>query len=148
MFTTADLQYLELISDKSRLVGTCYFEFYPSDCAESPTCWNDGSLYIADTGFDLMTPVFEHAVPSFEYFDFNRFSANELSSLDRELSAFISTIQSATTHSQFLREYQVERWGSVPLQSLTPALIDAASGIASFCRTASQRPGVLWVLGM
>jgi hypothetical protein len=158
MYTAADLKYLELISDRSRLVGTCYFELYPSDWAGTPTsrskgfyyptCWNDGSLYIADTGFDLIAPVFERAVASFDYNDFIRVSADELSNLEKELPAFITTLQSATLHSEFLREHQVERWSSIPLQSFVPALTDMASGIATFCRSARERVGVLWVLGM
>jgi hypothetical protein len=90
----------------------------------------------------------ERAVPSFSYYDFIRVSADELSNLEKELSAFISTIQSATLHSEFLREYEVERWSGVPLQSFVPALTDMASGIATFCRSAREQIGVLWVLGM
>jgi hypothetical protein len=148
MFTADDLKYLELITDKSRLSGTCYFEFYPSDCAASPTCWNDGSLYIADTGFDLFASAFQRAVPSFDYYSFNRFSADDLSSLGHELSAFIASLSAATVHSQFLREYQLQLWSGVPLQSLVPDLTQAASGIAAFCSSARERHGALWVLGM
>jgi len=143
-----DLKCFDLITDKSRLSGICYFEFYPNDCAANPTCWNDGSLYIADTGFDVFAPAFQRAVPSFDYYSFNRFSAGDLSRLDDELSAFIASLSSASAHSQFLHEYQLPSWSGIPLHSLVPVLTQAASGIAAFCRIARERPGALWVLGM
>lgn len=148
MLTTDDLNYLELITDKSRLVGTCYFEFYLSDCLANPTCWNGGSLYIADTGFDLIAPAFERAVPTFCYYDFNRFSADELRNVERELSAFMATLKAATSHGQFLSQHQVEHWSGVPIESLVPDLVHAVSGISAFCRNAREQLGVLWVLGM
>ncbi|QIF03522.1 hypothetical protein [Roseimicrobium sp. ORNL1] len=148
MLTVDDLKYLELITDKSRLVGTNYFEFYPSDCLELPTCWNEGSLYISDMSFSAIAPAFERAVPTFGYNDFNRFSADELRNVERELSAFIATLESATSHDQILPGYQIERWSGVPIESLVPALVHAVSGISAFCRKSREQPGVLWVLGM
>jgi len=57
---------IRLITSKSQLRGTCYFEFAPGKYTKS---WGDNSVFLAEEVFALIEPAFER-VPDYDHYAF------------------------------------------------------------------------------
>lgn len=148
---TADkLNNLELIRDKAKLEGTCYFEFHPRELPAKTACWLDGSVFISDAGFDFFVRCFERASPNFDYFSFVRFGRSEIERLLSELSEFCTALTPGCSRELLFSRghFTAESWSGVETESLRLALVAAASGIRDFVQTATKETGCLWVPGM
>lgn len=151
--TTDDLANFRLFTSPSELSGTCYFEFCARVFDGQPTCWNDGSLFVADTGFDFFAALFERASSGFDYFAFTHFDRAALDRLIAGFDEFLRHVAASSRHEDLLTAYAgciraPESWGGVTHLQLATALTQAGTGIRDFARRARDEHGGMWVLGM
>src|SRR5690349_12475599 len=88
-YQPSDISVFDVISDKSLLDGTSYFELHPKEVVGANPCWLDGSVFIRDAGFDFFCACFERSVPGFDYFAFARIAQPHLGHLAAELRTFV-----------------------------------------------------------
>lgn len=140
------------IRDRSLLSGTCYFEFVPYDLPSPVQCWNEGSLYLADTGFDLFEKCFQSSHREFEYYGFVRFSDEQIGALIREFDSFLHLLATTPTRtncfSRLHRPNAGGAWHDIPEPILAKSLYACAKEIRAFLQDHAKPQGCLWVLGL
>lgn len=153
ILTKGDLDGFKLITSPTELSGTCYFEFCAHEFTGQPTCWNAGSLFIADTGFDFFAGLFTRASSTFDYFAFTRFDREALDRLVVGFDEFLEHVAASSRHEQLLAAYDgcaraPTSWSGVSHSQLAVALTVAGGGMREFARQARDEHGAMWVLGM
>ena len=151
-YQPSDLTVFDVISDKSLLGGTDYFELHPKEVVKPNSCWLDESVFIRDAGFDFFCACFERSVPGFDYFAFARIPQPHLGHLAAELRTFIHQCRTKpdrpTLFSRYASLFKQDIWEEVGTEQLRGPIIAAGEKIERFIMTASKASGIVWVMGM
>jgi len=151
-YQLSDLGVFDVISDKSLLDGTNYFELHPKEVMASNACWLAGSVFIRDAGFDFFCVCFERSIPDFDYFAFARVVQPHLGHLAAELRTFLhqcrTTADRLILFSRYSSLFTVDIWDQVETEHLRRSIIAAGQNIERFVMAAGKDSGVLWVMGM
>lgn len=86
---------IELISDNTKLNGTCYIELLPGPYKKK--CWNANSVFFEDEVFGLLEPTFEKHFTNFDHFAFQEISRDVWTAIISDLQSLSSGIKSAGT---------------------------------------------------
>ena len=147
-----DLHLLKILRDKKDLEGTAYFEFHPRNLKSEYSSWNEGSIYLADSGFDFFCDCFYRSNREFDYFAFCKYNGEEINRLVSELEEFMRVIQVEPSRSAVFSRYSglfgKEMWDEVSEARINEALVLTGSDLVKFFKAAKNESGILWVLGM
>lgn len=140
----------ELITDKSKLSGTAYFEFLPRQY--QGRCWNSDSVYIADEAILYFDKLLLKHVPNYGHFNFMDANYEAAQSLANDLFKYAQDVdtpcgidilvQKYGVHPQFVDELREDWLGQK--QTLSEMLFRLASWIRENIRPG----GYLSVLGI
>jgi hypothetical protein len=150
--STPDLSVLDVISDRSLLKGTNYFELHPNEVDKTNPCWLDGSIFIRDEGFDFFAACFERSVPDFDYFGFTRVVHPHLGGLAADLRTFVYLCKAKPDRKILFSRYSSvlddRIWRDAETEQLRGRIIAGGKELERFINAASKRRGVIWIMGM
>lgn len=151
-YRVESLHLLKVLRDKKELRGTAYFEFHPKNLQSEYSSWNEGSIYLADAGFDYFCECFYKSNREFDYFAFCKYNGDEIASLIVEIDRFLSELKNdsgrKTVFSRFSGLFGKEMWDNVDEKKISEVLISTGKELIRFFKDAKSESGILWVLGM
>lgn len=95
----------QVIKDKSKLVGTAYFEFLPGKY--SGTCWNDSSIYLNEESMSIVEGIFEMYIDGYDHYSFSEMNNEAFQLIVNALKDLILEIENdkEINGSVFNQEY-------------------------------------------
>lgn len=150
--TPQDLQVLKILRDKNALDGTAYFEFHPKILKSEYSVWNDGSIYLAESGFDFFSECFHKSNREFHSSGRCKYNGEEIDLLTSEIEDFMQAIKKQPTRTSLFSGHSgfTERavWDHINEACIREALTSTGKGLIKFFKNAKNESGILWVLGM
>jgi hypothetical protein len=85
---------MKLIHDTAELDGTAYFELLPGPYRNQ--CWNPESIYLSESDFDLIEPLFARHESQFDHFAFTPILRSTWRPIIADLKQFARDTEEAT----------------------------------------------------
>ncbi len=89
-----DMEKIAIISDRSKLEGTCYIEIVPGKYQTKH--WQKNSLFINEEAFGFIEPIFERFINGYDHYSMNDASKTEWLKIINELEELNELLSSAT----------------------------------------------------
>lgn len=150
--TPKDLQVLKILRDKNALDGTAYFEFHPKILKSEDSVWNEGSIYLAESGFDFFSECFHKSNREFQYSGRCKYNEEEIDLLTSEIEEFMQAIKEHSTRASLFSRHsdftEKAMWDHIDETRTREALASTGKDLIKFLKKAKNDSGIVWVLGV
>jgi hypothetical protein len=100
----------ELLINKNKLTGTCYFEFLPGKYQSK--CWNDFSVFLSEEAIFVIEDLLKKSNKKYDHYNFTFYNKDKINILENELLKRLIEIKSTENYKivedYFVKEYYKE----------------------------------------